>query len=216
MPATRWLSNGIADAIGVCDRSVQRSDCEGVVHGISSGSGKVVLLHALLIAIASTALCGSRQQLAADYGTIVGDRWVHIVSAGETWATIGARVGVAPLVLASRNQRTIRVPLRPGDALGIDNRHVAPPYERDELVINVAQRMLFHYWGGVLRTQYPVAVGRPDWPTPLGRFSVLVAETDPTWDVPLSIQEEMRRAGKPVLKRVPPGRTNPLGRYWHL
>jgi L,D-transpeptidase ErfK/SrfK len=32
--------------------------------------------------------------------------------------------------------------------------------------------------------------------------------------VPVSIQEEMRRAGKPVLKTVPPGPSNPLGRYW--
>jgi L,D-transpeptidase ErfK/SrfK len=39
-------------------------------------------------------------------------------------------------------------------------------------------------------------------------------ETDPTWDVPVSIQEEMRRAGKPVLTKVPPGPANPLGRYW--
>lgn len=183
------------------------------MHGITSSPGKVVLLHAVVIALASMALCASRQA-PADPGSITGSRWIHLAAAGETWVTIGARVGVAPAVLAARNNRTVRVPVRAGDVLAIDNRHVAPPYERDELVINVPQRMLFHYWGGVLRAQYPIAAGRPDWQTPLGRFSVLLLETDPTWDVPRSIQEEMRRAGKPVLTKVPPGRSNPLGRYW--
>ena len=184
------------------------------MHGISSSPGKVVLLHALLIALASVALCGSHQQPAIEYGAITGDRWIHVVAAGETWGTIGARVGMTPAVLATRNQRTVRTPVRPGDVLAIDNRHVAPPYERDELVVNLPQRMLFHYWGGALRRQYPVAIGRPDWQTPTGRFSIAVLETDPTWDVPLSIQDEMRRAGRPVLKKVAPGGGNPLGRYW--
>jgi L,D-transpeptidase ErfK/SrfK len=65
-----------------------------------------------------------------------------------------------------------------------------------------------------LRAHYPIAAGRADWQTPLGAFTIQVKETDPTWDVPLSIQEEMRRAGKPVLKTVPPGSRNPLGAYW--
>jgi L,D-transpeptidase ErfK/SrfK len=148
------------------------------------------------------------------YGTIVGDRWIHQVVIAETWLTIGARVGVDPQVLAVRNGRTLRVPLRPGDVLGIDNRHIAPDTETDGIIINVPQRMLFQYEEGVVRAAYPVAVGQPDWPTPLGPFSVIELETDPTWDVPVSIQNEMRRAGKPVVTQVPPGATNPLGKYW--
>jgi L,D-transpeptidase ErfK/SrfK len=184
------------------------------MHGISSSPGKVVLLHALLIALASAALCGSRQDAVPHHGVVTGTRWLHVVSVGETWESIGARAGVAPAVLAARNGQTPRVAVRPGDVLGIDNRHVAPAYERDELLINVPQRVLFHYWGGMLRAQYPIAAGRPDWQTPLGRFSIRALETEPTWDVPLSIQQEMRRAGKPVVTHVPPGASNPLGRYW--
>jgi L,D-transpeptidase ErfK/SrfK len=41
-----------------------------------------------------------------------------------------------------------------------------------------------------------------------------VNETDPVWDVPSSIQEELRRAGKKVLTQVGPGPTNPLGKHW--
>jgi L,D-transpeptidase ErfK/SrfK len=155
----------------------------------------------------------SRHQTRAS-GTIVGDRWIHEVIAGETWLTIGARVGVDPQVLATRNGCTLRVPLRPGDVLGIDNRHIAPEVETDGIIINIPQRMLFHYWDGGVRAGYPVAVGQPNWPTPLGPFSVIVMETDPAWDVPVSIRNEMRRAGKPVVTQVPPGPANPLGKYW--
>jgi L,D-transpeptidase ErfK/SrfK len=184
------------------------------MHSITSGSGKTIAVHALAVALASAALCGSARQPTAHCGIIVGDRWVHLVSSGESWTTIGARVGVDPEVLAARNGQTVRVPLKPGDVLGIDNRHIVPTYEQDGLLINVPQRILFHFSQNVIRAHYPVAVGRPDWRTPLGPFSIVAMETDPTWDVPLSIQEEMRRAGKPVVTAVPPGPSNPLGRYW--
>lgn len=184
------------------------------MHGISSTPGRVAVLHALAIALLSSALCGSGLQPTAGVGTITGDRWIHVVSTGDTWTSIGARIGVAPAVLAKRNYQSVRVPLRPGDVLAIDNRHIAPQYESDEIVINLPQRMLFHYWGGTLRRAYPVAVGQPTWQTPLGAFTIVSTETDPTWDVPLSIQDEMRRAGKPVLTKVAPGPGNPLGAYW--
>ena len=180
-----------------------------------SGSGKTIAVHALAIAIASAALCGAGQQPVSTSGSITGDRWVHVVSSGESWATLGARVGVDPAILANRNGLTVGVPLKPGDVLGIDNRHIAPDNaEDDELLINLPQRMLFHYGQGTVRASYPIAVGRPGWPTPTGPFSIVEMETDPTWDVPLSIQEEMRNAGKPVVKAVPPGAENPLGKYW--
>jgi L,D-transpeptidase ErfK/SrfK len=62
--------------------------------------------------------------------------------------------------------------------------------------------------------RHPVGLGRPDWPTFVGAFTIAVKEVDPVWDVPLSIQEELRRAGKTVTTRVAPGLANPLGKYW--
>jgi L,D-transpeptidase ErfK/SrfK len=61
---------------------------------------------------------------------------------------------------------------------------------------------------------WPVAVGRATWQTPIGDFTVRSREQDKTWYVPVSIQQEMRREGKPVLTQVPPGPDNPLGRHW--
>lgn len=185
------------------------------MHAITASSAKTLILHGLILALAATALCGAARQAAPACSVLVGDRWIHVVSKGESWTTIGARVGVDADVLARRNGRRASEPLAPGDVLGIDNRHIVPgDYDTDGLVINLPQRILFHYFQGAVRAHYPVAVGQPGWPTPLGHFSIAALEIDPTWDVPLSIQEEMQHAGRPVVKRVPPGPANPLGQYW--
>jgi L,D-transpeptidase ErfK/SrfK len=61
---------------------------------------------------------------------------------------------------------------------------------------------------------FPIAAGRRSWQTPTGDFTVETLETDPIWDVPISIREEMRRQGTRVVTQVPPGPNNPLGKYW--
>ena len=66
------------------------------MHGFTSGSGKTSLFYALAIVLASAALCGAGSQPVARCGAIAGDRWIHVVSSGESWTTIGARVGVDP------------------------------------------------------------------------------------------------------------------------
>lgn len=180
-------------------------------------SGKALLLYALALTLSSMALCGAGPQEQPARPPLVGAEWVHVVIRGESWGTIGARAGVTPAVLASRNGRSLRSPLRAGDVIVIDNRHVIPDgpvLDESEIVVNVPQRLLFYFADGRLQSQYPIAAGRPDWQTPLGDFTVMLKEEEPTWDVPVSIQQEMRRAGKTVLKSVPPGPTNPLGRFW--
>jgi L,D-transpeptidase ErfK/SrfK len=80
--------------------------------------------------------------------------------------------------------------------------------------VNIVQRMLFVFRDGEVFRAMPVAVGRADWPTPLGTFAIAVKEIDPVWDVPRSIQEEMARLRQPVLTKVAPGPGNPLGNRW--
>jgi hypothetical protein len=51
------------------------------------------------------------------------------------------------------------------------------------------------------------------WQTPVGKFKITGKVKDPTWTVPSSIQTEMEEKGKDVVTSVPPGPTNPLGKY---
>jgi L,D-transpeptidase ErfK/SrfK len=150
---------------------------------------------------------------------IVGGPFVHEVQAGESFTSLSARHGVDAAVLARRNGRAPGATLSAGrgDRLTIDNRHIVWPVEPESgslLVINVPQRMLFRVVDGRVDAAFPVAVGRPTWRTPRGAFTVLEKEVDPTWDVPPSIQAEMRREGKPVITSIPPCPAKALGRHW--
>jgi L,D-transpeptidase ErfK/SrfK len=147
-------------------------------------------------------------------GQVVGSEFIHTVAAGDSLTGVGARYGVELRVLAEANALNTSQHLKPGQTLRIDNRHIAPRSDGAHVVINVPQRMLFYFDQGQVTCGYPIAAGRPDWRTPLGDFEIMSKEEDPTWDVPPSIQEEMRRAGKPVLTHVPPSPENPLGEYW--
>ena len=75
-----------------------------------------------------------------------------------------------------------------------------PPAYRIE--INLPAFRLFLFYGEELTHDYPIAIGKPSMPTPVGHYSVVSKIHNPTW-LPLD-------GGKPV----PPGPANPLGRWW--
>lgn len=153
-------------------------------------------------------------ETAAPSALVVGGNTDYVVQAGDTLSGIGARFGVELASLARLNGLPLTIRLNPGDVVKVENFHIVPESLDAGILINVPQRMLYYFQSQALVSSYPVGLGRPDWETPRGRFTVLTKEENPTWDVPVSIQEEMAREGKEVITRVPPGPDNPLGRYW--
>ena len=145
---------------------------------------------------------------------ITGSQSVYTVLPGDSLTTVGARFGVSVAVVAEANDLEPTRHLSVGQVLKIDNRHLTPPLNGVRIVVNVPQRMLFWASSENEARAFPIAAGKRSWKTPIGDFAVATLETDPTWDVPPSIQEEMRREGKPVLTHVPPSPQNPLGKYW--
>jgi L,D-transpeptidase ErfK/SrfK len=144
---------------------------------------------------------------------VTGGIATHAVARGETLGSISARFGIDVAALAADNGLRPNAVLPAGHLLRVDNRHLVPAGAGDGITINVPQRMLFYAWEGVV-TGLPVAVGKGSWPTPTQPFTIIRKETDPTWDVPESIREEARRAGRELPRTVPPGPANPLGQYW--
>jgi L,D-transpeptidase ErfK/SrfK len=143
-----------------------------------------------------------------------GGAFQYELVTGDSVASLGSRYGIDPREIAAANGLKPGQAVPPGRTLQLDNRHIVPLVGDDvALAINVPQRMLFLIDGDAI-AGYPVALGRSDWPTPLGEFTVIAKEESPTWDVPTSIQAEMRREGRPVLQQVPPGPANPLGAFW--
>ncbi|WP_225867162.1 L,D-transpeptidase [Cyanobium sp. PCC 7001] len=71
-----------------------------------------------------------------------------------------------------------------------------------EVVLDRRQRHVRVLEGGRELRRFPVAVGRPGWETPVGRFAVIELVRDPVWEHPATGQ------------KVPPGPSNPLGSRW--
>jgi len=145
---------------------------------------------------------------------VVGGEFPYTVKRGDSLALIGARFGVDPGRLARDNGLAPPARLSIAQRLRVENRHVVPRVVREGVVINVPQRLLFFFRDGALVAWFPVALGRRDWQTPTGLFEVTSKRHKPTWHVPPSIQEEMRRKGEAVRTVVLPGPENPLGEYW--
>jgi len=146
--------------------------------------------------------------------SVVGGDTVYTIQPGDFLIAIGARFGVPPELIAKHNAIRYEAIIHPGQRLRIDNSHIVPATLDDGVLINIPQRMLFHFSEGRLAAAYPVGLGKPSWPTPASEFEIVSRVQNKTWKVPVSIQEEMRREGKAVLEEVPPGPDNPLGAHW--
>jgi len=145
---------------------------------------------------------------------VVGGDSEYVVQSGDFLIAIGARFGIPPTLLAQHNAVPYEALIHPGQRFRIHNPHIVPAMLDDGILINIPQRMLFHFSQDTLLAAYPVGLGKPTWPTPEGEFEIVTRETNKTWKVPESIQEEMRREQKIVLQEVPPGPDNPLGAHW--
>ncbi|MGH3034115.1 MAG: L,D-transpeptidase family protein, partial [Gaiellaceae bacterium] len=75
------------------------------------------------------------------------------------------------------------------------------------VVVRRESRTLALYDGERLVRRFGVAVGLPEYPTPLGRFEIVTKQRDPWWYPPDS---DWAEGAEPV----PPGPGNPLGTRW--
>jgi L,D-transpeptidase ErfK/SrfK len=149
------------------------------------------------------------------FSEVQGGENVYVVKTNDSLYSISGREGSTWEYLAKRNTLVSPYKLSIGQRLVINNRHILPHIQtEDGLLLNIPGHMLYLYKQGVLIKRYPVGLGRPDWPTPVGVFYIKRKYKNPTWTVPKSIQEEMKLEGKVVLEKVPPGPDNPLGQYW--
>lgn len=156
---------------------------------------------------------GAAAQSMEGVAALVGGATSYVVKSGDTLTSVGARFGVARATLIELNALRPPYALAVGQRLTVDNRHIAVANPNVAITINIAQRLLVITDGDQARA-YPIAVGRKDWPTPVGPFVVTNKALDPAWDVPLSIQREMERQGRPAITRMEPSPLNPLGRHW--
>lgn len=153
---------------------------------------------------------------------IIGKKLLYTVGKHESLRYIGAKFGVSWRQIAEQNRIDPKAPLREGQVLRIDTRRIVPRQIDNGIVINIPDRTLYYFRNGEVDRMFAVAVGKPktlnnsdkrDWHTPTGSFRIVGKVKDPTWRVPLSIQKEMAEQGREVKTVVPPGASNPLGKF---
>ena len=169
------------------------------------------ILAALLAVSGLAAIAGEPPPLSA---RVAGGDSFYMVWPGDILAGIGARFGVDYRLIARQNGIADVNRIYAGKQLRIHNPHIVPAGMDDGILINIPQRMLFHFRKGELLAAYPVGLGKPEWPTPEAEFKIVSMETHKAWLVRKSIREEMRCEQKAVQEQVPPGPDNPLGAHW--
>ncbi len=153
-------------------------------------------------------------------------RWMTLIASGFTSGAVktlsGATIVVrVPFAIPSRpgcSLGKLATRMRIQDALrsGVRTTIFAPlktlevPALKPEplIVIRRGSNRLSLYQGTRFVRSFPVATGMPQYPTPLGRFQIVVKELNPWWYPPT---QDAWAAG---LSPVPPGPGNPLGTRW--
>jgi len=168
------------------------------------------------VAVFGLALVAARTEAAKPrvYDLIAGNEHEYTVASGDTVWSITGRFTMNRDLFTSLNALAESDRLRPGMRLKVSDRHIVPRRNRDGIVIDLADRTLYWFEHGSLKSRFPVGIGRIDWATPPGRYRIVGRREDPIWRVPASIQAEMRARGEPVVAVVGPGPDNPLGKYW--
>jgi len=162
---------------------------------------------------------GDQPPAEPDSKRLVGSRGIYTVVKSDTIRLVAAKLGVTQQHLCRMNALDPKAYLRIGQRLLYNNRKIIPQRIKDGIIVNIPDRTLYYFRQGALVASLPVALGSNTknekyvWQTPVGKFRITAKIKDPTWTVPPSIQSEMEENGLEVLASVPPGPTNPLGKY---
>jgi len=108
-----------------------------------------------------------------------------------------------------------------GEVLVIPTAWILPRSSRRGIVVNIPEMRLYYFRSadpkvgreaGVIT--FPVGLGRDEWKTPQGSFTIRGKTVNPTWVLPESIKEERRRDRGYSEDFIPGGDPeNPLGKY---
>ncbi|OYQ78783.1 MULTISPECIES: L,D-transpeptidase family protein [Ignatzschineria] len=103
--------------------------------------------------------------------------------------------------------------LNENQPLVLPTQFILPEGKRSGIVSNIPEMRTYYFLEGSDKVYvYPVGVGRMDWKTPLGSWSITRKQENPAWYPPESIRREHVEMGRGTLPSVvPAGPDNPLG-----
>jgi len=149
--------------------------------------------------------------------TVIGSLRYYQAQKGDTFLDIARYYDLGANELEDANPGIDPWLPPPGKPILLPTQWVLPDAEYKGLVVNIPEMRLYYFrpaGAEVVVTTYPVGLGREDWKTPQGKFTVVEKTVNPPWVPPASIKEEHRKDGRPLPDMIPGGHPdNPLGKY---
>jgi L,D-transpeptidase ErfK/SrfK len=167
-------------------------------------------------------------------GAMVGSITMYRTQPGDTLLDVGRWYGLSAKEVSDANNHLDWWSPPAGKELVLPTEHILPEAPRVGVVLNIPEMRLYYFYpsptavrhrrklkaarsgraiASVVYT-FPVGLGRFDWKTPVGVWTVVAKTKEPTWVVPNDIyQEHLERDGE--ADHVIPGGdpANPLGHY---
>jgi L,D-transpeptidase ErfK/SrfK len=168
------------------------------------------------LAVSAIALAGADTWVLQPGEQLVGEMGVIAARQEDTLTDIGRVHGLGYEEIVWANPGVDVWLPGEGTLVSLPKRYILPA-ARSGVVVNIAEYRLYYFHqvdGKPGVSTFPVSIGRMDWSTPIGRWSVTAKQKDPAWYPPESIRKEHLMDGRgPLQKVVPAGPDNPLGRY---
>jgi L,D-transpeptidase ErfK/SrfK len=165
---------------------------------------------------------------------VIGSLTMYKIRPGDTLLDVGRWYGLSAKEVSDANNHLDWWSPPPGKEIVLPTEHILPEGRRIGVVLNIPEMRLYYFYPspatvrhrGKLKAAlfsrrtasvvytFPVGLGRFDWKTPVGAWTVVAKTQDPTWVVPNDIyQEHLERDGE--ADHVIPGGDpdNPLGHY---
>jgi L,D-transpeptidase ErfK/SrfK len=156
----------------------------------------------------------------AKSNTMLGSVRVYTPTQGDTFLDLARFYGLGYNELEQANPSID--PWIPGikaTSVILPTAWVLPQVPYEGVIVNIPEMRLYYFHphksgGPILVSTYPVGLGRDEWRTPKGKFTVRGKTVNPTWIIPDSIREEHIRERGDYRKLIEGGaEDNPLGKY---
>jgi L,D-transpeptidase ErfK/SrfK len=151
--------------------------------------------------------------------TVIGNTRFYNVQKGDTFLDLARFYGLGYNEIEDANPGVDPWIPPVGQAVVLSTGWVLPQVKYTGIVVNIPEMRLYYFHpqaknGQMLVSTYPVGLGRDDWRTPSGKFTVQGKTKNPTWNIPPSIQKERIKEKGFSETSIPGGDPkNPLGKY---
>jgi L,D-transpeptidase ErfK/SrfK len=151
--------------------------------------------------------------------TVIGNTRFYNVQKGDTFLDLARFYGLGYNEIEQANPGVDPWIPPAGQAVVLATGWVLPQVKYTGLVVNIPEMRLYYFHpkaknGQMLVSTYPVGLGRDDWRTPSGKFTIQGKTKNPVWNIPPSIQKERIQEKGFSETSIPGGSPdNPLGKY---